>query len=137
MKKIFMLLLCFSVFTNCKEDVEQETPEVTQDPFGKTEKQSDGLTLVSGEFSYYADAAVLQVGSSSIYGVILNDKMKELYTMGKDYRTEPTDGIQVQVRGKITPKEEGKEGWPNNIEIKEIISIKELVNKNEVIKIGK
>ena len=132
-----MLLLCLSLFTNCKEETKQETTVANENPYGKTAKQSDGLTLLGGEFSYYADAAVLQIGSSSIYGVVLNDKMKELYTMGKPYRTEPTDGIQVQIRGKIIPKEEGKEGWPNSIEIKEIISVKALTNKNEVIKIGK
>ncbi|WP_034060740.1 hypothetical protein [Lacinutrix jangbogonensis] len=137
MKKILILLLTLTVFTNCKNDTKPETPAVTSEGSEKTIKQNDGLTLLSGEFSYYADAAVLQVGNSSIYGVVLNDKMHELHNLGKEYRTESTDGILVQVRGKITPKKEGEEGWPYTIDIQEIISVKEQATKNEVIKIGK
>ena len=134
MKKIVFLLVILTVFNSCKND---SKTEVSTDAIEKTDKQNDGLTLLSGEFSYYADAAVLQVGNSSIYGVVLNEKMHELHDMGKQYRTEPTDGVLVQIRGKIIPKAEGEEGWPYNIDIKEIISVKEQTNKNEVVKIGK
>jgi hypothetical protein len=137
MKKILVLLLCVSFFTNCKNDTKTQSPIVNADGNEKTAKQNDGLTLISGEFSYYADAAVLQVGNSSIYGVVLNEKMHELQAMGKPYRAEPTDGVLVQIRGKISPKADDEEGWPYTIEIKEIISVKELATKNEVIKIGK
>ncbi|WP_452596626.1 hypothetical protein [Pontimicrobium sp. MEBiC01747] len=138
MKKIFILLLGLSVFTSCKNDT--NTTEVTTktptDLTEKTAKQNDGLTLLAGEFIYYADAAVLQSGSS-VYGVIIDDKMHELYNMGKAFRKEATDGVAVQVRGKITPIPEGEEGWPYRIEIKEIVSVKALDPKaNEVIKIG-
>ncbi len=138
MKKIFILLLCLSVFTNCKNDTKpgESTNENEVDIAGKTAKQNDGLTLLAGEFIYYADAAVLQVGSS-VYGVVIDDKMHELYDMGKTYRKEATDGIAVQVRGKLKAKPEGEEGWPFNVEIKEIVSVKALDAKaNEVIKIG-
>jgi hypothetical protein len=134
MKKIVFILVLALTFTNCKNETK---PEVGADGIEKTAKQNDGLTLLSGEFSYYADAAVLQVGNSSIYGVVLNDKMHELHNMGKPYRTEPTDGILVQIRGKIIPKPEGNEGWPYSIDIKEIISVKAPTVKSEVIKIGK
>lgn len=138
MKKIFILLLCLSVFTNCKKDTKsaESDIETEADIAGKTAKQNDGLTLLAGEFIYYADAAVLQVGSS-VYGVVIDDKMHELYNMGKTHRKEATDGIAVQVRGKINAKPEGGEGWPFNVEIKEIVSVKALDAKaNEVIKIG-
>ena len=36
----------------------------------KTAKQSDGLTLLKGEFVYYDGAAVLQT-NSEIYGVLI------------------------------------------------------------------
>lgn len=134
MKKIVFILVLALTFTNCKNETK---PEFGADGIEKTAKQNDGLTLLSGEFSYYADAAVLQVGNSSIYGVVLNDKMHELHNMGKPYRTEPTDGILVQIRGKIIPKPEGNEGWPYSIDIKEIISVKAPTVKSEVIKIGK
>lgn len=124
----------FSIFTNCKNDAKTETPI---DDTNKTVEQNDGLTTLNGEFSYYEDAAVLQVGNSAIYGVVLNEKMHELHKMGKPFRTEDTDGVLVQVRGKIIPKPEGEEGWPYSIDIKEIISVKEPSVKKEVIKIGK
>lgn len=137
MKRVLILLLTFAAFTSCKNDAKPETPTIGADGLEKTAKQNDGLTLLSGEFSYYADAGVLQVGNSAIYGVVLNEKMHELHDMGEPFRTEPTDGVLVQVRGKIIPKEEGEEGWPFNIDIKEIISVKEPSVKSEVIKIGK
>ena len=137
MKKILIILLALTVFTNCKNETKPEVPTIGAEGSEKTPKQNDGLTMLSGEFSYYADAAVLQVGNSSIYGVVLNEKMHELHDLGKPYRTEATDGVLVQIRGKIIPKAEDVEGWPYNIDIKEIISVKAPKVKNEVIKIGK
>ena len=137
MKKLLVLLLTFTVFTNCKNEPKPETPIVGADGSEKTLKQNDGLTLLSGEFSYYEDAAVLQVGNSSIYGVVLNEKMHELHDMGKPFRADETDGVLVQIRGAIIAKDQDEEGWPYNIDIKEIISVKAPSVKNEVIKIGK
>lgn len=120
MKKILLLLIGLAVIS-CKETTNNEsgnsdaTTELTT---------KDGLTLFAGEYIYYADAAVLQVGNNSIYGVILNEKSKELNAQAKKFKDDPTDGVLVQVRGLIVPKPEGEEGWPNNIEIKEIISVK-------------
>jgi hypothetical protein len=136
MKHIFILLIGLSVFTSCKNDTNtaEKTIETPTSPIEQT--KNDGFTLIAGEFLYFADAAVLQVGSS-VYGVIIDDKMHELFNMGKEFRKEPTDGIAVKIRGKITPKPEGEEGWPHRIEIKEIVSVKALDPKaNEVIKIG-
>ncbi len=136
MRKIIILLLSLVLFSSCKNDSEKTELQITEDGIVKTAKQSDGLTLVTGEFIYYNDAAVIQMGNS-IYGVVINDKMHELNDMGKEFRTEPTDGITVQVRGKIIAKAEGEETWPYKVEIKEILSVKKLdPTKNEVVKIG-
>lgn len=137
MKQILILMVCASFFTSCKEDTKQTDSQTGADGPEKTAKQSDGLTLLSGEFIYYSDAAVMQVGNS-VFGVVIDDKMHQLYDMGKPYRVEPTDGILAEVRGKLIPKPEGKEGWPFNVEIKEIINVKKLNPKqNEIVKIGK
>lgn len=120
MKKILLLLIGLAVIS-CKETTKNEaessdaTTEVTT---------NDGLTLFAGEYIYYADAAVLQIGNNSIYGVILNEKTKELNAQASNFKEAPTDGVLVQVRGLIIPKPEGEEGWPNSIEIKEIVSVK-------------
>lgn len=137
MKKVLILLLCFTVFTNCKTDAKQvETTTIDADGVDRSQAK-DGLTTLSGEFSFYGDAAVLQVGNSSIYGVVINNKSKELNKMSEPFKEEATDGVLVQVRGKLIPKKEGEEAWPYSIDIKEIISVKKQDAKKEVIKIGK
>ncbi|OIQ23638.1 hypothetical protein [Lacinutrix sp. MedPE-SW] len=137
MKKVLILLLCVTVFTNCKTDAKQvETTTIDADGVDRSQAK-DGLTTLSGEFSFYGDAAVLQVGNSSIYGVVINNKSKELNKMSEPFKEEATDGVLVQVRGKLIPKKEGEEAWPYSIDIKEIISVKKQDAKKEVIKIGK
>lgn len=126
MKKLAILLLSVVVFTACKND--PKTDEATSskpidvDSPERTEKQSDGLTLLKGEFVYYADAAVLQT-HREVYGVIIDDKMHELNTMAKEYKKEATDYVTVEIRGKITPKPTNEEGWPYRVAIKEILKI--------------
>jgi len=137
-KHIFIFLLSVSIFAGCKNETKEvkEDSGVGADGPEKTEKQKDGLTLLSGEFIYYKDAAVLQTGHE-VYGVKIDDKMHELYTQGAPFRKEDTDGIKAVVRGKIIPLPKGEEGWPFSIQIKEIISVKTLGKKaNEVVKIG-
>ena len=133
MKKVFILLLSLSIFTACKK--ETKTKEITADSQEKTTKQSDGLTLLKGEFIYYADAAVLQT-HKDVYGVIIDDKMHELDALAKKYKVEVTDMVPVEIRGKIIPKPEGEEGWPFRVEIKEILNVTKPNEKsNDVIKL--
>lgn len=141
-KQIFILLFSVSILASCKNETKPVEPQtkavtVTTNSNEKTAKQSDGLTLLKGEFIYYADAAVLQVGNS-IFGVVVDEKMHELHELGKPHRKATSDGVMVEVRGKIIPKAEGTEGWPFKVEIKEILGVKKLDSKqNEVVKIGK
>jgi hypothetical protein len=133
MKKILILLLTIAAFTSCKNESNKDPIETEE---GRTEKQNDGLTLVKGEFVYYADAAVLQT-KSQIYGVIINGKVSEINKRAKQYKTEDTDFVMVEVRGEITPKPEGVEGWDNRIEIKEILNVSAVTSKGEnVVKLG-
>ncbi len=116
MKKTILLVLVLSVFISCKDDE---------------------LTLLKGDFIYFADAAVLQT-NSEVYGVVINQKMHELDKLVQQYKIETTDMVPVEIRGKITPKPEGEEGWPFRVEIKEILNVsKPNPQDNEVIKVGK
>ncbi len=134
MKKVLILLLTIAVFTGCKKESKKESVE-TKD--GKTVKQSDGLTLLKGEFVYYADAAVLQT-HGQIYGVIINDKVDEINKQAKPFKAEDTDFVLVEIRGEITPKPEGAEGWENRVEIKEILNVSAIKSDGEnVVKLGK
>ena len=137
-RHIFIFLLSITVLCSCKNETKtvSEEPIIGADGPDKTAKQKDGLTLLSGEFIYYEDAAVLQTGHE-VYGVKIDDKMHELYKMGAPYRKEATDGVRAVVRAKIIPLPKGEEGWPFSLQIKEIVSVKTLGEKaNEVVKIG-
>lgn len=123
-------------FTSCKNDKKSEgnlDQIETQDE--KTTKLDDGLVLIKGEFVYFADAAVLQTNSSSIYGVVINEKMHELDKLAQQYKKEPTDYVSVEIRGEIIPKPENEEGWPYRINIKEILSVNKSQTEDEVIKL--
>ena len=133
MKKVLILLLTIAAFTSCKKESKNESVE-TKD--GKTAKQSDGLTLLKGEFVYYADAAVLQT-HSQIYGVVINDKVDEINKQAKPFKIDDTDFVMVEIRGVITPKPEGIEGWDNRVEIKEILNVSPIKADGEnVVKLG-
>lgn len=136
MKNSVLLLVFFMALTSCKNDSksDKKTEEI-ENHDEITAKQNDGLVLLKGEFVYYADAAVLQTNSSSIYGVVINEKMHELDKLAQEYKKEPTDYVSVEIRGKIIPKPENEEGWPYRIGIKEIIKVSKSQNEDEVIKL--
>jgi hypothetical protein len=136
MRKILLIVIAFIAFIACKKEAKSEPNEVATDVSQqRTEKQSDGLTLLKGEFIYYADAAVLQT-HREMYAVVIDDKMHELDDMAKPFKKEATDFVQVEIRGKITPKPENEEGWPYRVEIKEILNVKAAKETNEVVKLG-
>jgi hypothetical protein len=136
MKNIVIGLILLTIFS-CKNDAKSNNSENSVEIQNeRTEKQKDGLVLLKGEFVYFADAAVLQTNSSAIYGIIINDKMHELNDLAKQYKKEPTDYVNVEIRGEIIPKPANEEGWPYRINIKEIIKVSKSQLENEVIKLG-
>ena len=140
MKKGIVFFLSILVFISCKNDTKNapvnQEKVITADDKEKTEKQSDGLTLLKGEFLYMADAAVLQT-HREVYGVVIDAKMHELAKQIQPLKKEDTDMVPVAIRGKISPKPEGQEGWPFLVEIKEIISVSPPnPESGDVIKLG-
>ena len=136
MRNLVLLFVFFIAVTSCKNNSKSESKKenvAIQDE--KTTKQNDGLVLMKGEFVYYDGAAVLQTNSSSIYGVVVNEKMHELDKMAQQYKTDPTDYVSVEIRGKIIPKPENEEGWPYRVDIKEIVKVSKSQSENEVIKL--
>lgn len=92
--------------------------------------------ILKGEFVYYDGAAVLQT-QDEIYGVLITDKMHELNKKAEAYKSEPTDMVQVEIRGKITNKKDEKILWKNKIEIVEILNvIAPEEEDNNVVKLG-
>ncbi|MCB4799071.1 hypothetical protein [Neotamlana laminarinivorans] len=137
MKKIIYLLFVLIAFTNCKNDTKtkpEDVPVATDKSSERTEKQSDGLTLLKGEFVYFGDAAVLQT-HNEIYGVYVTDKMLELDAKAKQYKRQPTDMVDVIIRGKITNKKDDKILWENKVEIVEIINVSKPKESSNVVKL--
>lgn len=137
MKKVFILFLCISAFLSCKNEnkTEQKEESVTSTTKNRTAKQSDGLTLLKGEFVYYNGAAVLQT-KSEIYGVLVTSKMLALNEIAKKHKEEPTDMVQVEIRGKITNQKDDKILWENKVEIVEILNVFPTKDNNKVVKLG-
>lgn len=129
MKKIFFLTLVISMILSCKNNNKSNTNEDVLNSSNKTEKQNDALVLIKGEFVFYEDAAVLQT-SNDIYGVYINDKMLELNTLAKQYKIEPTDMVNVEIKGKISTKKDDKILWENKVEIIEIINVTQQTKEN-------
>ncbi|MCX7546383.1 hypothetical protein OS188_00295 [Xanthomarina sp. F1114] len=128
MKKLLILFLLVTSFYSCKNDTKNEAIEPETEV-----TDTKGLTLLKGDFVYYADAAVLQT-KHEVYGVVIDKKMHELDEQTKTYKKAETDMIPVEIKGKIIQKPEGEEGWPFRIEIKEIINVsKPDPNKEEII----
>ncbi len=135
MKKVLFILLTALILSGCKNDQNKDNQSIDTDSSERTVKQRDGLTLLKGDFLYTADAAVLQT-HREVYGVVIDKKMHELDEMAQQFKQSSFDWVKVEIRGKISAKPEGEEGWPNRIEIKEIISVSKADNTNEeVIKI--
>lgn len=132
MKKLAFYIILTVLIVSCKENTKET---IGADSPEKTAKQSDGLTLLKGDFLYLADAAVLQT-HREVYGVIIDEKMEELNEQAKLLKDTEFDWVQVEIRGEITQKPEKEEGWDNRVAIKEILNVtKGENNTNDIIKI--
>src|SRR5690554_1705793 len=130
MKKLLILIFALTSFYSCKNNSNDESVATEKD---NTEVELKGLTLLKGDFVYFADGAVLQT-PHEVYGVVIDEKMHELDNKVKAYKKADTDMVPVEIRGKIIQKPEGEEGWPFRVEIKEIVNIsKPDPNKKDII----
>ena len=96
-------------------------------------KANDGTIEIEAEFIYIQDAAVLK-GQSFIYGVVLDDKAKELAEKVSPMKKDQYDMVPVVINGLIKPNPK-KDGWKEVVEIKEILKVlpvKEESNSNTI-----
>ncbi|WP_406685537.1 hypothetical protein N1F78_07410 [Seonamhaeicola sp. MEBiC1930] len=115
MKKLIILFLCFFTFLNCRKSGE----------------------IISGNYVFYEDAAVLQT-DSIIYGVIINDKAQELNKQAEPLKKQPTDMVRVEIRGTINKQKHESILWEDKIEITEIFNLEAIPNEdyNNTIKLS-
>ena len=108
-----MLLCCITLFTACKNSSKNGEAE--------SDLTSENITEVQAEFSYIQDAAVLK-GQSFIYGVVLDEKAKELAEQVKSFKKDQYDMVPVVIKGLIKPNPV-KDGWKEIVEIQEILKV--------------
>ncbi|MFD2563478.1 hypothetical protein [Aquimarina rubra] len=108
MKKSFLLIIVSLLIFSCKNE--------------KKESSDIETTLIRGEYILINNAGVLK-GKDFIYGVIVDDMAQQLAEKVKPLQREEYDMVPVVVNGVIKPNTE--EGWPEVVEIKEIVGVSE------------
>jgi len=112
MKKIILLITLFVSLSACKND--QKTTLITT--------ENSNLAVYKGEFIFTEGAAVLK-GSDFIYGVVVDDKMKELADKVAPVKKDVFDMVPVIVTGTLAPGPQDKEVWPEFLTIIDIVQV--------------
>jgi hypothetical protein len=132
MKKLIVLICVITAFMSCKNEVKKDTETISEDS-----ELSTDVSMITGSFMYYVDAAVFQT-KSELFGVVENEKLQDLILQSETLKNEPTDEVLVTLKVKKSKKPENEEGWDNRIEIIEIIKVSKVdPDKNNIIKLGK
>ena len=76
--------------------------------------------FTEGDFIFLEDAAVLK-GDKFIYGVTIDDLSKQLADKVKASKSSDFDMVPVAVKGNVSQKPEGQEGWDEILTITEIV----------------
>ena len=122
MKKLTILVFAIT-FLGCKNNSKNNT------------EVSDNSELITGNYIFFDDAAVLQ-NDSEIYGVILNDLVKELNKKAALLKTNETDMVNLEVRGIVSTKEDPMILWEKKLEIVEIINVSAAKETENILKLG-
>ncbi len=125
MKKITLLVALALLIFSCK-NTEESDPKLVSN-----ETSDSKITIYQGEFIYLADAAVLK-GSNFIYGVALDEMSEELAKQVETVKKEEFDMVPVIVKGIVSKKPEGQEGWDEILTIKEILSVSKTPSKTDI-----
>jgi len=128
MKKI-TLLFAIIVFTFSCKNTEEKTEEIEKDPAVKEIAATENI--YQGEFILVENAAVFK-GSDFIYGVALNDVAKELAEKVESVKNDAFDMVPVIVKGTISKKQEGQEGWDDILTISEIVKVSDAPSKADI-----
>ena len=118
MKKIVFIAFLSIVTFSCKNK-EEKTPETVSDG---VEINISEDKIFKGDFIYLADAAVLK-GDKFIYGVTLDEMATELSNKVKSVKESDFDMVPVAVKGIVSKKPEGQEGWDEILTITEIVMV--------------
>jgi len=122
MRKIILLVFAMTVL-GCKNNSKNNN------------ETTDNTEIISGNYIFFDDAAVLQ-NDVEIYGVILNDLVKELNKKAALLKTSETDMVSLEVRGIVSTKDDPKILWEKKLEIIEIINVSAAKETENILKLG-
>jgi hypothetical protein len=122
MRKIILLVFAMTVL-GCKNNSKNNN------------KTTDNTEIISGNYIFFDDAAVLQ-NDVEIYGVILNDVVKELNKKAALLKTSETDMVSLEVKGIVSTKDDPKILWEKKLEIIEIINVSAAKETENILKLG-
>ena len=126
MKKIILITLISIVSFSCKEEI-----KTSKEKESKVALNSAEENLYRGDFIFLKDAAVLK-GDNFIYGVSIDELSKQLAERVKEVKVSDFDMVPVAVKGKISQKQEGQEGWDEILTITEIVLVGNSPSKIDV-----
>ncbi|MDA9874709.1 hypothetical protein N9D29_01715 [Flavobacteriaceae bacterium] len=122
MRKIILLVFAMTVL-GCKNNSKNNN------------ETTDNTEIISGNYIFFDDAAVLQ-NDVEIYGVILNDLVKELNKKAALLKTSETDMVSLEVKGIVSTKDDPKILWEKKLEIIEIINVSAAKETENILKLG-
>jgi hypothetical protein len=126
MKKIILITLISIISFSCKKDI-----ATNQEKESKIELDSSEEKVYRGDFIFLEDAAVLK-GDKFIYGVTIDDLSKQLADKVKAVKSSDFDMVPVAVKGEVSQKPEGQEGWDEILTITEIVIVGSKPSKIDV-----
>jgi hypothetical protein len=126
MKKIILITLILIVSFSCKENTITKKEKES-----KTELNSSEEKVYRGDFIFLEDAAVLK-GDQFIYGVTIDEISKQLAVKVKTVKNSDFDMVPVAVKGNVSQKQEGQEGWDEILTITEIVIVGSKPSKIDV-----
>lgn len=140
-KSLLVLSLIALVFTGCKNEKKQSESTEAKDSIPPTEekstlikeKDSDGNSVLIGDFIYSDGAAVIN-GKDFIYGIVLDSMANVLTEKVEPIKQDEYDMIPVAIKGKIKPNPQ-EDGWEEVVEITKIINISKSKSNKEAIEI--
>ncbi len=117
MKNILFIVLFSTMLFSCKNSQEKDL-----ELDGTEIDSTASLKTYQGEFLYNADAAVFK-GNSFVYGVTIDAMAEELAAQTAKVKIEDYDMVPVVVRGVVSRKPAGQEGWDEILTITEILKV--------------
>ncbi|PTX64017.1 hypothetical protein C8N46_101627 [Kordia periserrulae] len=128
MKKIYFILAFGLLLVSCKNETKTTDKAASEtekkEGFTATKTVGDAYDTFSGMFLYLENenAAVLKTSNSQMYAVVIDEKMHELNKQCDQFKQNEHDMVPVVIRGTTMPNPV-KDGWPEAVEIKEILSV--------------